>query len=94
MEKMISIPAARFAADEDAALKAKREELKKRLLEGKKVMVGRQGNVMGKEKDAVLVTPENTKLAGESSDKKRIKWWQLITGILLVCLGIYLFTLC
>jgi len=63
MGKVIFTPYARFAADEDAALKAKREELKKRLLEGKKVMVGRQGNVMGKEKDAVLVTPENTKLA-------------------------------
>ena len=78
MEKMISIPAAKMATEEDVLLvtpektklasnddilKKKREELKKRLLDNKKVYVGNGGNVMGTEKDAVLVTPEKTKLA-------------------------------
>ena len=38
MKKIISIPATRLAAD-DETLKAKREELKKKLLEGKKVLL-------------------------------------------------------
>ena len=44
MKKIISIPSTRLAAD-DATLKAKREELKKKLLEGKKVTIAPDGNV-------------------------------------------------
>ena len=70
MEKMISIPATKMAAD-DATLKAKREELKKRLLENKKVYVGGGGNVMRQDKDAVLATPEKTKLASNDDILKK-----------------------
>lgn len=44
MSKFISIPAG-ILADDDAALKAKREELKKKLLEGKKIPISPTGSV-------------------------------------------------
>lgn len=44
MNNIISIPAG-VLADDDAALKRKREELKKKLLEGKKVPISPNGNV-------------------------------------------------
>jgi hypothetical protein len=44
MNKFITIPAGKLA-DDDAALKAKREELKKKLLEGKKIPISPTGSV-------------------------------------------------
>ncbi len=44
MSTLIKIPAT-CLADDDAALKAKREELKKKLLEGKKIPISPTGNV-------------------------------------------------
>ncbi len=48
MQKMISIPEIKVAAADDAALKAKREELKRNLLNGGRVVVGKDGDVTGK----------------------------------------------
>lgn len=70
MEKMISIPAARFAADEDDALKAKREELKKKLLEGKKVTIAPDGNVTKDDDSSSIVIPKG-KLAAEDDILKK-----------------------
>jgi len=92
MEKMISIPAARFAADEDAALKAKREELKKKLLAGKKVIIAPDGNVTKEDDTSSIVIPKG-KLAGDSSEKNKIKWGQLLIGVLLLFVGVCLFCL-
>ena len=39
MKNFITIPAVRLAADDDAALKRRREELKKRLIDGKKITI-------------------------------------------------------
>ena len=71
MQILISIPAACFAAD-DEALKKKREELKKKLLEGKKISIGPSGNVTGPESSATLNVPKG-KLAedAEALKKKR-----------------------
>ena len=44
MNELISIPACKLA-DDDAALKKKREELKKKLLEGKKIPISPEGSV-------------------------------------------------
>jgi hypothetical protein len=46
MEAKITIPSGRFAVD-DAVLKAKREALKKKLLEGDKITLAPNGQVMG-----------------------------------------------
>ena len=71
MEKMISIPAARFAADEDAALKAKREELKKKLLAGKKVTIAPDGNVTKGDDTSSIVIPKGKLATEDAAAKKR-----------------------
>lgn len=57
MKLFITIPAARFAVD-DEALKKKREELKKKLLEGKKIPIGPRGNVTGPESATTINIPK------------------------------------
>lgn len=59
---MISIPATKMTADEDDALKAKREELKKKLLAGEKVKIAPNGNVTGTKTDSHYSTPLNSLL--------------------------------
>ena len=65
MKKIISIPSTRLAAD-DATLKAKREELKKKLLEGKKVTIAPDGNVTKGDDSSSIVIPKG-KLANEDA---------------------------
>ena len=65
MKKIISIPATKLAAD-DATLKAKREELKKKLLEGKKVTIAPDGNVTKGDDSSSIVIPKG-KLANEDA---------------------------
>ena len=65
MKKIISIPSTRLAAD-DATLKAKREELKKKLLEGKKVTIAPEGNVTKGDDSSSIVIPKG-KLANEDA---------------------------
>ena len=61
----ITIPCGYFAADDDAALKAKREALKKKLLEGGKVTLKKDGSVTDeKGEDATISIPKG-KLAVE-----------------------------
>lgn len=69
MEKMISIPVTKMAAD-DATLKAKREELKKKLLEGKKVTIAPDGNVTKGDDSSSIVIPKG-KLAAEDDILKK-----------------------
>ena len=45
MIKYFNIPAGKLANDDDEALRRKREALKKKLLEGKKIPISRDGNV-------------------------------------------------
>ncbi len=63
MKKIISIPATRLATD-DAILKAKREELRKKLLAGKKVTIAPDGNVIKGDNSSSIVIP-NGKLADD-----------------------------
>lgn len=70
MEKMISIPATKMAAD-DATLKAKREELKKKLLEGKKVTIAPDGNVTKGDDSSSIVVPKGKLAADDAAAKKR-----------------------
>ena len=56
MQKIFSIPATKMAAD-DATLKAKREELMKKLLESKKVTIAPDGNVTGTKTNSHYSTP-------------------------------------
>lgn len=67
--KKIIIPAGRMAGDE--MLKRKREELKRKLLEGKKVTINNNGNVMDSDKNSGITIPKG-KLAGETeTDMKK-----------------------
>lgn len=70
MEKMISIPATNMAAD-DATLKAKREELKKKLLEGKKVTIAPDGNVTKGDDSSSIVIPKGKLAADDDVLKKK-----------------------
>lgn len=70
MEKMISIPATNMAAD-DATLKAKREELKKKLLEGKKVTIAPDGNVTKGDDSSSIVIPKGKLAADDDILKKK-----------------------
>ena len=74
MKKIISIPSTRLAAD-DATLKAKREELKKKLLEGKKVTIAPDGNVTKGDDSSSIVIPKG-KLA-------IIQWYEKDPGLLM-----------
>ena len=69
MEKNFSIPATKMAAD-DATLKAKREELKKKLLEGKKVTIAPDGNVTKGDDSSSIVIPKG-KLATDDDILKK-----------------------
>lgn len=64
MERIFSIPATKMAATDDAVLKAKREELKKKLLEGKKVTIAPDGNVTKGDAASSIVIPKG-KLAAD-----------------------------
>lgn len=70
MEKMISIPATKMATD-DATLKAKREELKKKLLEGKKVTIAPDGNVTKGDDSSSIVIPKGKLAADDDILKKK-----------------------
>ena len=74
MKKIISIPSTRLAAD-DATLKAKREELKKKLLEGKKVTIAPDGNVTKSDDSSSIVIPKG-KLA-------ITQWYEKDPGLLM-----------
>lgn len=63
--KKIIIPAGRLADDE--MLKRKREELKRKLMEGKKVSISPTGNVTGPENASTISIPKG-KLAGDPDD--------------------------
>ena len=63
--KKIIIPAGRLADDE--MLKRKREELKRKLMEGKKVTISPTGNVTGPDDSSGISIPKG-KLAGEADD--------------------------
>ena len=65
-----SIPAAGMATD-DATLKAKREELKKKLLEGKKVTIAPDGNVTKGESASSIVIPKGKLADSEDILKKK-----------------------
>ena len=70
MNNKIFIPKVKLASD-DAALKAKREELKRKLLEGGKIVVGKGGDVTGKpgEVSKISIDPE-VKLASDDAALK------------------------
>lgn len=70
MEKIFSIPATKLAAD-DATLKAKREELKKKLLEGKKVTIAPDGNVTKGDDSSSIVIPKGKLAADDDILKKK-----------------------
>jgi hypothetical protein len=71
MTKFISIPAGKLAND-DAALKAKREELKKKLLDSKKIQISPTGNVVtGTETGSGFIPP--IKLADDEMLKRKRK---------------------
>lgn len=70
MKKIISIPATKMAAD-DATLKAKREELKKKLLEGKKVTIAPDGNVTKGDDSSSIVIPKGKLAADDDILKKK-----------------------
>lgn len=70
MEKIFSIPATKMAAD-DATLKAKREELKKKLLEGKKVTIAPDGNVTKGDDSSSIVIPKGKLAADDDVLKKK-----------------------
>lgn len=63
--KIIIIPAGRLADDE--MLKRKRQELKRKLLEGKKVSISPTGNVTGPDNTSTISVPPG-KLAGTPDD--------------------------
>jgi hypothetical protein len=70
MSKLISIPAGKFADDE--ALKRKREELKKKLLEGKKIPISPTGSVTkDANKDGGGISIPAGKLAEDDAALKR-----------------------
>ncbi|NDW17353.1 hypothetical protein D0T53_00295 [Dysgonomonas sp. 216] len=68
MNNKIYIPVGRFADDE--ALKKKREELKKKLLEGQKIPIGTDGNVTDDSGQKGIVIPPG-KLADDEALKKK-----------------------
>ena len=70
MEKIFSIPATKMAAD-DATLKTKREELKKKLLEGKKVTIAPDGNVTKGDDSSSIVIPKGKLAADDDILKKK-----------------------
>ena len=63
--KRIIIPTGRLADDE--MLKRKREELKRKLMEGKKVTISPTGNVTGPDDGTGISIPKG-KLAGDPDD--------------------------
>jgi len=68
MEKIIYIPSGKLADDD--ALKKKREELKKKLLEGQKIPIGQDGNVTdGNQEKGIIIPPG--KLADDDALKKK-----------------------
>ena len=59
MSNYLFIPDGKFAADDDAALKAKREALKKKLLEGGKITLKKDGSVTDdKGEDSTISIPK------------------------------------
>lgn len=70
METTFFIPSAKMAAD-DATLKAKREELKKKLLEGKKVTIAPTGNVTKDDASSTIVIPSGKLASNEDILKKK-----------------------
>lgn len=70
MNKSIRIPKGRLAAD-DAALKAKREALKKKLMEGGKVTLKQNGNVMESNGQDSSISIPKGKLADDVLKAKR-----------------------
>jgi hypothetical protein len=71
MQKFIFIPAGRLA-DDDAALKARREELRKKLEEGGKISINPRGNVTTGNVDGKTIIPPG-KLAEDDEALKRIR---------------------
>lgn len=71
MKQLIVIPKGKLAADDDAALKRKREELKNKLLRGEKIKISTSGNVTGTtgEKEGIVI-PKG-KLANDDAALKR-----------------------
>jgi hypothetical protein len=69
MTKKIKIPAA-CLADDDAALKAKREELKKKLLAGKKIPISPSGSVTQGADDGAGISIPPGKLADDDAALK------------------------
>ena len=55
---MISIPKGKLANSNDDALKKKREELRKKLLEGKKITINKDGNVSGGNSEGGISVPK------------------------------------
>ena len=75
MNYNFKIPQGRLA-DDDAALRQKREELKRKLLEGKKVPISPTGNVTGPESQTTITIPKG-KLAASLS-----QWYEKDPGLL------------
>lgn len=80
MHTVISIPKVKFSMPDDAALKAKREELKRKLLSGGKVVVGKGGDVTGKPGEVSNITidpkvklamPDDAALKAKREELKR-----------------------
>jgi hypothetical protein len=55
---MILIPKGKLASSNDDALKKKREELRKKLLEGKKITINKEGNVSGDSSGSGISVPK------------------------------------
>ena len=65
MEYKIFIPKGKLAAEDDAALKAKREELKKKLLEGGKITLKNNGSATDNKGAESSISIPKGKLAGQ-----------------------------
>lgn len=55
---MIKVPKGKLASSNDDALKKKREELRKKLLEGKKITINKDGNVSGDNSGGGIAVPK------------------------------------
>ena len=67
---MIYIPTCRCAADDDAAIKAKREALKKKLLEGGKITLKKDGSATDGQGDTSTISIPKGKLADDDAALK------------------------
>ena len=73
MINVILIPNGRFAADDDAALKAKREALKKKLLEGGKITLKKDGSVTDEKGEDSTISIPKGKLAADDDAALKAK---------------------